>query len=214
MLKRQGIRGDTLIEVLFAITIFSLVVVATLSLMNQGSSAARRSVEMSLVREQIDGQAETLRFLHESYVASYKSGVTYAASDTSPAAQYYRIIDRVKATNRQNATPFGDIATCPASTPSGGFMVNPRTATLVTTAANMVPASSGYAQLTFSNNNATVTSKGIWIEGVRTAQETSTTSLTRNAGYIDYYIRACWAAPGLEKPLTMGTIVRLYEPRG
>lgn len=215
MLKRgQFERGDTLIEVLFAITIFSLVVVATLALMNQGTSAARRSVEMTLVREQIDAQAEALRFLHESYVTQYLAGTTYDLTGaTSPAEEYAKIIDRVKVANRQNATPFDDGSPCPDITPSDGFIVNPRTAMAVFTPAQLQTAAQGYARITYTNGNVTATSNGIWIEAIRTVQESSP-SLTQNAGYIDFYIRACWAAPGLEAPLTMGTIVRLYEPRG
>ena len=55
-------RGDTLIEVLFAITVFSLVVVTSLAIMNQGTQAALRSLQLTLVRQQVDSQAEALRF--------------------------------------------------------------------------------------------------------------------------------------------------------
>lgn len=216
MLARTRQRGDTLIEVLFAITVFSLIVVATLALMNQGTSAARRSVEMTLVREQIDAQAESLRFLHEAYVAAYQPGISYDLSgDTSPAEEYAKIIDRIITANRQDATAFGDLTSCPASAPTDGFLVNPRTARVVTNPVNILSATDGYPQLQFDEtSNAIMTGQGLWIEGVRTAVETDGTSLTRTAGYIDFYIRACWSAPGLDKALTMGTIVRLYEPRG
>ncbi|MBJ58357.1 hypothetical protein CMN24_01415, partial [Candidatus Saccharibacteria bacterium] len=56
-------RGDTLIEVLFAVTVFSFVVVSSLAIMNQGTAAAQRSLEISLVRQQVDAQADSLRFL-------------------------------------------------------------------------------------------------------------------------------------------------------
>lgn len=215
--NRTKQRGDTLIEVLFAITVFSLVVVATLSLMNQGTAAARRSVEMTLVRDQIDAQAESLRFLHESYVAQYGPGVTYdLTGTTSPAEEYAKILNRARTANLKNATQFTDVASCPASTPSGGFIVNPRTALLETNAAKLVPAGGGYAQLEYAagSGDADMTARGIWIEAVPTDRETNTASLTYNAGYVDYYIRACWDVPGRDTPLTMGTIVRLYEPRG
>lgn len=217
MLRRGNQRGDTLIEVLFAITVFSLVTVATLSLMNQGVSTSRRSLESMLVREQIDGQAESLRFLHESYVADYQSGATYNPDPaTTPGEEYSKIISRVEATNRKTATQFNGLNSCPATVPAGGFFVNPRTARLVTNGANMLPTTAGYAQLEFpASGNSPVTSRGIWIEGIRTDEENpASASLTKNAGYIDFHIRACWSAPGLDRPLSMGTIVRLYEPRG
>ena len=60
--RRARTAGDTLIEVMFATTVFSLVVVSSLSLMNQGVASAQRSLEITTVRQQMDGQVETLRF--------------------------------------------------------------------------------------------------------------------------------------------------------
>ncbi len=208
-LKQQG---DTLIEVLFAITVFSLIVVTTLSLMNQGTAAARRSVEFTLVRQQIDAEAEALRFMHQSYVTQYQPGVM--ASATGAAGEYRKVIDHVISANRKNATPLDDAKTCPAF-PSDAFVVNPRTAVLVADATKIVSPEASYAQLAFAgSSNTNMTARGIWIEAIRTDVEAPTSSLTATAGYIDYYIRGCWYAPGSGKALSMGTIVRLYEPRG
>ena len=77
-------RGDTLIEVLFAFAVLSLVIIGALTVMNQGTLASQRSLETTLVREEIDGQATTLRFLHDAYVAKYQPNITYPAN--SPAA--------------------------------------------------------------------------------------------------------------------------------
>ncbi|RYF29698.1 MAG: hypothetical protein EOO17_00170 [Chloroflexi bacterium] len=70
MLNRAE-RGDTIIEVLFAITIFSFVAVGGLSIMNQGVATAQRSLEIGLVRQQMDAQADALRYLNQAYVADY-----------------------------------------------------------------------------------------------------------------------------------------------
>lgn len=58
-------RGDTIIEVLLAVTIFSLVAVGSMVLMNRGVAMAQQSLETTLVRQQIDAQAEMLRFVHD-----------------------------------------------------------------------------------------------------------------------------------------------------
>lgn len=58
-------RGDTLIEVLLSVTIFSMVAVGTMTVMNQGVAIAQQSLEITLVRQQIDAQAEMLRFVHD-----------------------------------------------------------------------------------------------------------------------------------------------------
>ena len=69
MVKRVGKRGDTLIEVLLAVGIFSMVAVAVVAVMSSGTSSAQTSLETTLAREEIDAQAEALRFIHASYVA-------------------------------------------------------------------------------------------------------------------------------------------------
>lgn len=209
--KKTGERGDTLIEVLFAVTVFSFIVVAALNLMNQGVSSAQRSLEITSVRQQIDGQAEVLRFLHESYIEAYKPGITFAASDTSPAAQYSRLIQFVQAGGRTAASKFGSTPTCVVPSDSAkDFIMNPVSATLVTTTTNpgVFKQAPTFAQLTYTSGNVLSQSQGIWVEAVR-----STVNGTE-AGYIDFHIRACWNAPGQNLPMNLGTIVRLYEPRG
>jgi len=208
--RRQD-RGDTLIEVLFAITIFSLIVVTSMSLMNQGVAASQRSLETTLVRQQIDGQAEALRFLHESYVQAYQSGQTFNLTDAivTPAEEYYQIIQFVDRGGNTKASKFGGNTACvvPFSA-SKDFIINAVSAKLVNT--TIKPAvfqkATTYAQLTYTGNTLD-TSKGMWIEGVRSP--VSGTS----AGYIDFHIRACWNVLGSDVPMNIGTIVRLYEPR-
>ncbi len=58
-------RGDTLVEVLLGVTIFSLVAVIALETMNRGMAIAQYSLETTLVRQQVDAQAEMLRYAHD-----------------------------------------------------------------------------------------------------------------------------------------------------
>lgn len=62
-------RGDTLIEVMFAIAVFSMVAVISISMMNAGVSSGERSLELVTARNELNGQAEALRFIHSSYVS-------------------------------------------------------------------------------------------------------------------------------------------------
>ena len=210
-------RGDTLIEVLFAITVFSLIVVSTLTLMNQGIAASQRSLEITLARQQVDGQAETLRFLHDAYVQSYYSGITYELTDTnpdgsnktSPSEEYYKILERVRTTGGPSASAFG--STPCGTPPSGSFILNARRAQTITNA-TIFRTPDTVSQAIYDSDSVLTRSDGLWIEGVRSA--TSADATQRNTGYIDFHIRACWAAPGLDGPMNIGTIVRLYEPRG
>lgn len=216
MLGSYGVRkqeaGDTLIEVLFAMTVFASIVVTALSLMNQGVAAAQRSLEITTVRQQMDGQAETLRFLHDSYVEAYQTGLVFNLTDatTSPAEEYYEIIQFVAAGNRTSASQFGGTAACVVpSIPSKDFIMNPVTAQLLNTAnkPDIFKKSPTFSQLVYGSGNIIDYSQGMWIEGVRSPNGGS------SAGYIDFHIRACWDAPGLNTPMNLGTIVRLYEPR-
>ena len=211
--KRQAERGDTLIEVLLAVTIFSLIVVGALAIMNQGMSAARRSLETTLARQVMDGQAESLRFMHESYVAGYKKGVTYNLNGPkTPAGEYYRIIENAKANAHQVASDLNGAATCPTTAPAGGFAIDPVTAQVKVGSAMMKTATT-YPQLVYNATGGITAVEGVWIEAVRTA-EVAPGAPGSHAGFIDFHIRTCWMVPGSDVPETLGTIVRLYEPRG
>lgn len=206
MLKRRtSRRGDTLIEVLFAVSVFSLIVVSSLALMNQGTAASQRSLEMTLVRQQMDNQADTLRFLHAAYVQAYQSGIDLSSAPESPAKQYYGIIQQIKG-NVDGASALGSTA-CD-SPPGDSFILDTRRAELMADP-NLFNMPDTFAQLTYDSSGNLTSSNGLWIEGVRVAPKAGA-----NAGYIDFHIRACWDTLGMSQPMNLGTIVRLYEPRG
>ena len=69
-------RGDTLIEVALAIGIFSLVAVAVVAVVSGSTSAAQSALEITITREEIDAQAEALRFIHTSYIAGGSSNLS------------------------------------------------------------------------------------------------------------------------------------------
>lgn len=215
MLKQRLQAGDTLIEVLFAVTVFALIVVSSLAIMNQGSASSQRSLEITLVRQQIDTQADTLRYLHEAYVTNYRPG--YATNPnltlTGATGEFYSIVNDVSRTGAQSASAFNTGATTCPTPPTGSFILNPRTATAIYDP-TIFKSASTFAQLTFDTTNtaALTSSDGIWIEAIRS--RTSSDPTQANSGYIDFHIRACWDSPGLSVPMTLGTIVRLYEPRG
>jgi type II secretory pathway pseudopilin PulG len=204
--RLQG--GDTLIEVLFAFTILSLVIVGAMTIMNQGTLASQRSLETTLVRQQIDSQATTLRFLHDAYVAAYQTNVKY--DPLSPAGQWQTMADDLKA---NSASSFDTGSTTCQSAPPGAFILNGAQAKYIKgNQLNLKPAST-YAQVTYDDKTGVLlVSEGMWIEGIR-SQATSNTNAD-NARFIDFHIRACWNNPGQGPVMTIGTIVRLYEPRG
>lgn len=200
-------KGDTLIEVLVAVTVFSLVAVGGISVMNQGAETAQRSLEITLSKQEIDAQAEALRFLNASYIASYKAG--QSSSSYSGQAKVWLDIPRVALASNFGITNTGK---CP-SRPSNSFIINTRTMSLQPLGSTEQPTVSQSLTPTYAKINFNSTAKnvidsvdGLWVEAVRGGTVAS-------AGYVDFNIRACWDSLGSIVPVTLGTIVRLYEPR-
>jgi hypothetical protein len=196
-----------LIEVLFAFSVLSLIIIGALSIMNQGSIASQRSLETTLVRQEIDGQATTLRFLHDAYVAVYRPDTTY--DPTTPAGKWQALSDDLSATTPTSLT---GLTECPATPPSGSFILDPTTAAYSGLNTRMV-RSQTFAQLTYTSTGVFRQAEGIWIEGILPSGN-ETDPNKQNVRYIDFHINACWDSPGQGPPMTIGTIVRLYEPRG
>ena len=69
MLIARAQRGDTIIEVLLAITVFSLVGVGAVTIMNQGVNTTQRALEITQVRQEIDSQVDALQAAHQAYSA-------------------------------------------------------------------------------------------------------------------------------------------------
>jgi len=192
-------RGDTLVEVLFAVAVFSLVAVGGMSVMNAGLSTVQRSLEMSLAREEMDSQAEVIRFMHDSYISAYPNIIS-----GTPAYEWQRII------NNQVIASASQLGNCTA--PNKSFIVNTKTAKVdnTTPVSGSVPT---YSQLRYSlavpattppSTTSTVASiEGLWVEAVKSNSSNK---------FIDFHIRACWDSAGSNVPVTLGTIVRLYEP--
>lgn len=192
-------KGDTIIEVLFATTIFSMVAVGALSIMHQGTALAQRSLEITLVREQIDIQADALRFLSHAYVADFgKNG---------EASTKWNNIILPNAVVQ--ASPFDSIVSgdscalpIPAQKP---FAINVEKLDTANPLLPLVAEAGTYSKVRY--DLALPAAEGIWIQAVRSPV------VPNQTGYYDFHIRACWQSPGDARPITLGTIVRLYEPR-
>jgi len=198
-------RGDTIIEVLFAVSVFSLIAVGAIMVMNQGIATAQKALEITQVRQQMDAQAEALRYAHHSYVMSLGTG--------GGSEEWNKL--RIKAGQAGSISPLevtGNPQKC-NDIPGRAFIMNARRAT-VELDSNKQPKSissseAGYtpppfAKVSYLDSQAIERVDGIWIE----AQEHGGSG---GVGYIDFHIRACWESPGAGPVITLGTIVRLYE---
>lgn len=138
--SRRRERGDTIIEVLFATAALSLVIVISFSIMNRGIATAQLAVENTFVRQNIDGQAEALRFLRDAYVNN-------RTPSGNVKTQWERIVNTLTV---DRASTFGD---CDPN--SRAFYINTNTATVST---DIQPA------VTFAGAEF---GQGLWIEAVR-----------------------------------------------
>lgn len=77
----KTIRGDTLVEVMFSVGIFGIISVSAISLMNRGLNTAQTALETTMARNEIDAQAEAIRFIHAAY----------AAESTNSAKEYEKL---------------------------------------------------------------------------------------------------------------------------
>lgn len=203
-------RGDTLIEVMFAVAVFAMVAVGSLSIMNQGVAAAQRSLEVTLVRQQMQAQADAIRFIHDAYVTAYQQG---SAAPTGIAAEWTKMtVDHAES----QASPFGVAAatTCPSVVPGSNvfpFIVNARTAAVWSQPPSMAPPANGtlppFSQVIYNTDSSIAHAYGMWVEAVPSGPQPGGA-----VRYVDFHIRACWDSVGTNHPMTLGTIVRLYEP--
>lgn len=137
---RASERGDTIIEVLFATAALSLVIVISFMIMNRGVATAQLAVENTFVRQNIDGQAEAIRYLRNAFV--------HTDDPTgSVRAQWDRIM------NNHLVSQASEFGTCD---PGGrAFYINTDNATVQT---NIEPAET-FAGAEFG--------QGLWVEAVQ-----------------------------------------------
>ena len=90
-------KGDTLVEVALAIGIFSMVAITVVSVVNSSTSSAQSALEVTITREEIDAQAEALRFIHDSYSTGDDTGSTSSlSSNTTYSNIWNKIISLAK----------------------------------------------------------------------------------------------------------------------
>lgn len=183
--KTSRQRGDTIVETIVAFAVFSAVAVGTIAVMNRGVAMAQRSLEVTLVREQIDGQAELLRYIRSNVPTVWAELTKPARIVSSPAAL--------------SSSP----TTC--STPhSRGYFLRGTSGgasdpTFTGASGSNYAAPAVYAAVDHTTNK----SYGVWVE-------TTEAEYSAKKAY-DFRIHACWQSVGSDVPVTLGTIVRLYD---
>ena len=267
-LKNLFRKGDTIIEVTFAISVFSLVSVTSMQVMDRNLATIQGTLELEMARNEIDAQAEAIRFIQNSYLSerelsrsnreyqnlwlklSRGTTSTYGSSGglannpknisdyTSVACSTFYdhsnslsslhniFQDRAFVINTRKLDPTNIDATIVQtgnSADAGKFVEAPIYPRVIFTKGSVsdnndaAPLSEifplGSGNLTYQNQTQQIYDKiarveGIWVIAARdiTKGESSTPE------FYDFHIRTCWFAPGHDRPTTVGTTIRLYNP--
>ncbi len=195
-------RGDTIIEVMFAVAVAGLVIVLALAVMNRGVATAQMTAENTFVRQYIDGQAEALRYFHDAA----RDGVcldTYspATKAKTPACAWGAITSKVN-NSPSTAIEFGQTGCSNVQKGIGTgklFYVQLPTSGSLNIGFNSIKSYSLASEMDDSDPFAHPGNNGFWIEAVSPS----------NKSFIDFHINACWEPPYSGPNATLGTIVRL-----
>lgn len=237
MFKKRFL-GDTLIEVMFAAGIFSMVAIAVVGLMNNSTTKIQAALESTMTRNEIDSEAEALRYIQSAYVAelSVKTPVkTYSAIWEKIKAQAIENQDVMNYSphtcselyeNNGEAKKYGFILNYRNLYARAGEELNPANV-LFTGRENsgLFREAPLYPRLMFNNrddlysgtNIATnlTSAEGIYIVAMKDIDKTNVvdkTGIKDAAAFFDFYIRSCWQAPGSDVPTIVSTVIRLYDP--
>ena len=235
-------KGDTLIEVTLAVGIFSMVAIAIVAVMSSGVSGAQTALETTLAREEIDAQAEALRFIQASYIAdkntddkSYQNlweKITRNAVEIREGNEDHENLLHYTPSTCSELYTNGEVANF------GGFVIDYRNLGVDASSA-LISAkddsgkfheASTYPRLIYTKNDKTddqmdltadisnyklFRAEGIYVIAVK---DSSLTNIVTNIGeykksaFYDFYIRTCWYGSNANEPSTISTVIRLYDP--
>lgn len=175
-------RGDTLVEVLMAIMVLSIIIVGSISLMARGLQIAQNALEHSETRQGVNSQLDMLRFLRDQYSTNATSAdaATWKSIITSSNGAQTDYSSGCNVTTAKNGTAF-------YLDKSSGSVQK------VAFDATQLPA-------TFATPG-----KGMWVEAAPSAAGMS-------PAYVDFVVRACWSPLGSGPMQQTVTAERLYDP--
>jgi type II secretory pathway pseudopilin PulG len=232
-------KGDTLVEVTLAVGIFSMIAIAIVAVMSNGVASAQTALETTLTREEIDTQAEAIRFIHSSYIANVNQ-------KENPYAELWNaIVDKAKTfelapedSEIQSVVQFNP-SSCedlynPTTSQTIGhaFIINPRKLASLNDPSkvvisqsqdsNMFRPASTYPRLVYTDKTndgegllerkeELFSVEGIYVIAVK---DNNTTAIgnDKSSAFYDFYIRTCWYGNKSSDASTISTVMRLYDP--
>ena len=213
--RTKMLRGDTIVETMFAFAIFGLIAIVNIQIMQRGTRLNQLALEINLAREQITAQAEALRLLNSAYVAEFVSSQGRQSpclpTSNTPKCIWERITNQ--RIDSVSIVSLSEVANNRCVAPNHAFVMDyrfnglPQMKKTALQTAKLFPRVV-YRNATDSNdiekgvNYVYQSADGIWVEAVN-----------GDGTYYDFLIRACWDSPAGQVPTTLETMVRLYVPR-
>lgn len=234
-------KGDTLIEVCIAIGIFSLIAIGVAAVMSSGVAGSQTALETTLSREEIDAQADALRFIHESRMREQNDGyktedgsktytdiwntitekaISAKESNISSVVQYNpaTCMSLYNNTNPEDPDQRGSIEK------QNGFIINIRNLDKPDQALkyaddqnnkNLFRQAQIYPRLIYEPDGTLSGTEGLYIVAVKdkgTQMIVDDKNTTSTSAYYDFYIRSCWYGTDADRPTAISTVIRLYDP--
>jgi len=234
MVRRVGLRrGDTLIEVMFAVGIFSLVAIAVVSVMSRSLRSVQAALETTMTRNEIDAQAEAIRFIQSAYVAekdlaeserlytdAWKKIALWAEKnntndvfkfeleDSANCSELYEKVGGKTLIDKQNA-----FAVNTRKLGDGGDAEDVDVVVVTTKNSGVKFEEAGiYPRLMYGDDSNSLSNMATstdltMVEGIYVVGVKDTGNT-----YYDFYIRTCWNSAGASSASTISTVIRLYNP--
>lgn len=157
--------------------------------MNRSVSTGQRSLEITLVRQQVDSQAALLRHARDNNLPAWSTIKTGTLAPDGGGTV--------------------DLEQCPdvaSQLPAGSFYMRPvageqAVAVVRANVANRFSPASSYSMVDL--DPVSHRANGIWVVPVRVGSPATRA--------YDMYIKACWDSVGQTRPMNISTIVRLYD---
>lgn len=196
---KRNQRGDTLIEVLIAITVLGIIVAGVMATMNRSMVSIHNSAERTASRADINTQTDLINYIFRNDQETWDKimNLAYAGGSDGSVPTNVTEVCKLNAGGKvSDKTP-------------GSFYLNP-----ITESDGGVSGVELRDNLTEKENGANQTQRaipgqGIWIDAVYYPQ-----SATNQRSYVDFYIKACWVPFGGSKPEANSrsvTVNRIYD---
>ncbi len=212
-------RGDTIIEVIFSIAIFGLVSIVTLNIMQRAMMAGQLALEASLTRQAMDSQAEAIRFLSAKNKNRTKDDFFANRNEVQKyilkSSEFKKIIKMEEMTKMNDDT--GVMECSVPDDDKKAFVIDVYDNNLpVKSGAGVIKNATVYPRLVHKGSEedgnligttgAFIESQGLYVQAIKVDD-----GVGDKYSAIDYYIKACWQTPASPQPVTLATIVRLYD---